>query len=115
MKLTMSGVLLVICCAFTLFGCGDEGEVNPSGSKVFDCLNITCDTGKGEICVFERYAATKEAHSPSCVVPASSCSSCDCAEQAAIDSFDGGSNCDGAIACSSSNGAVIVQCTNPFI
>ncbi len=121
MSTTPSRSLLstILFVAAALAGCSDDDDTTTDGATVapFSCLddNVLCDPAAHEICVYERYAATLEAHAPKCVVAPATCADCDCATDAAVASFDGGSNCNAAIECSQTDAEITVACTNPFI
>lgn len=96
-------------------GCGGGGADTDDGPTTFECLELVCDAAAGEFCLFERYASTNEPHAAVCVQPATPCTTCECAEEAAYAHFDGASNCDGWIACTQTDGAITVECTNPYM
>ena len=110
---------LITCTVFalstlcTFAACdGGSGEGEGEGVTTFDCLrdDVVCDSAKGELCLFERFA-NGEGHTPQCL-PADDCTDCDCAEEVARAEFDGVNNCDGGFACSVENGAITAICQN---
>lgn len=109
-RLCVVGLVLSSCFAFT--ACGDSSEGDSDQPQTFSCLSQTCDAAAGQLCLFERYASTQEAHSAECLSPSPACNDCDCAEAAAEDYYGGsfGANCAGGTKCTINNGKVTVEC-----
>ncbi len=106
-------------CTMSLAACGDSGDStnnqneNNKESSDFACGEFeTCTSG--QFCLRETFPSG-EVNAENCVELPSSCGGCDCAQQAAVDSFDGANNCDGFKSCSQSNAAITVTCTNPGV
>lgn len=116
-------LFLVLCCAAgALPACGGDAgdgssDTDDGSGAPFMCLydDLECDPAAHEVCLFQRYSGTGEAHTGECLVVPAACTDCDCAIDAAIASFDGSNNCDGMVACSQTDDAITVECTNvPF-
>lgn len=121
----MKTQLLLLCLLLSSFvaqGCGGDnnstnngGSNNGGGDTSFECKHEgegdeICSSGK-DYCLVELYN-NQNLSEIGCSPLPTTCSDCECAIQAAIDSFDGANNCDRSQACSIVNGAITVTCTN---
>ena len=112
----MKAVLpLLVLTMVSMLACGDNNEDDdvPEAVTTFSCLTETCDTEKGEFCLFEKFAENEVEHSPVCLQPENACTGCECARDAVDDYFDGANNCSGIFVCRQDNDAIVVECQNP--
>lgn len=91
----------------------NRGSDNSSKESTFSCGDYSNCTPE-EFCLLEKYPSG-EFNAERCAALPTSCASCDCAGQAAVEYFDGANNCDGLIECSISTGDITIECTNPGV
>jgi hypothetical protein len=113
--MTMTKMVAVVAFVLAAMACGeDTGETDEEGETTFACEYVTCDSAKGEFCWFQRYP-TGEAHSATCMAPATPCTTCECAAEAVAADLDGSNNCDSLTACRQDGDAITYSCDNPPI
>lgn len=116
MKTLISSLVASICLALTACG-GDAIDDDDDDDVVttFTCDgrdDVVCDTAKGEVCIYQLFSGSDEHHTQECIVAEPTCTTCECAQAAAVDFFGDATNCSNAERCGETNGAFTVGCRN---
>lgn len=95
------------------WACEDQSSNNQNntGGGMFDCNGQSCDSASS-YCLTSATSDGDIATSE-CVALPDGCSACGCASDDAPDQFPTSNNCNGVVACSSSNGQITVECLIP--